>query len=136
MNARLTNTDPEILHRQTETCSAVAFLLLETTGKYFDLQMGAVKSSLDTFRSQCDLLAPPAEGKELLADYAGLLAKSIDEGSRLLREGLQLSAGSQRQFGQLMDQGWLQLKEANKDALETQLALAARLGQSLTASSR
>lgn len=136
MNARLTQTDPEILHRQTETCSAVAFLLLETSGKYFDLQMGAVKSSLDTFRSQCDLLTPPTEAQDFLADYAGLLAKSIDEGGRLLRESLQLSAGSQRQFGQLMDQGWVQLKEANKEAFENQLALASRLGESLTASSR
>ena len=136
MNARLTHTDPEILHRQTETCSAVAFLLLETSGKYFDLQMGAVKSSLDTFRSQFDLLAPPTEGQDFLAGYAGLFAKSLDEGSRLLREGIELSAGSQRQLGELMDQGWLQLKEANKDALESQLALAARLGQSLTAGSR
>ncbi len=136
MNARLTQTDPEILHRQTETCSAVAFLLLETSGKYFDLQMEAVKSSLDTFRSQCDLLTPSTEAQDFLADYAGLLAKSLDEGSRLLRESLQLSAGSQRQFGQLMDKGWVHLKEANKEALENQLALASRLGESLTASSR
>ena len=136
MNARLSHTDPEILHRQTETCSAVAFLLLETSSKYFDLQIGAARSSLENFRSQFDLLASPAEGKDLLAGYGSVLEESLNAGGRLLSESLALSTGCQRELGMLMDQGWMQMKESAKNSIEEQLAFARRIGQSISPNAR
>lgn len=136
MNARLINTDPEVLQSHAETCSAVAFLLLETSGKYFDLQMGAVKSSLDSFRSQCDLLEPAAGEKDLLAGYNDLFAKSLEAGSQLLCQSLTVSAGSQREFGALMGQGWSQVQESTQKAIEAQLVLAKKLSQALVAGQR
>jgi hypothetical protein len=136
MNARLINSDPEILQGHTEACSAVAFLFLETSGKYFDLQMGAVKSSLDSFRGHYDLLEPSAEGKDFLAGYSSLFAKSLDAGGQLLCQSVALSAGSQRQFGQLIDQSWSQFKALSQQAAQAQLDLLANLYQPVTSAGR
>jgi hypothetical protein len=133
MNARLINSDPETLHRQADTCSAVAFLMLETSGKYFDLQMGAVKSSLDSFRGRLELLAPPASGEKFVAGYTEMLAESLNESGSLLRQGMELSADSQRRLSQLMEQGWLQMKDVTQKTIDEQLALANKIGKSITA---
>ena len=130
MNARLINTDPAILHRHADTCSAVAFLFLETSGKYFDLQLDAAKSSLNSFREHGDLLATSANGTDLVAGHAEMLTKSFAESGRLLRQGLALSTECQRQFGQLMQEGWQQFAEAQKQFSAAQLSLATRLGPS------
>lgn len=136
MNARLMNGDPEVLQSHTETCSAVALLFLETSGKYFDLQLGAAKSSLDSFRGHFALLEPSAEGKNLLAEYHNLFAKSLDAGGKLLCESISLSAGSQRQFGQLIDNGWSQFKAVSQQVTQAQLDLLASIAQPVVNASR
>jgi len=136
MNARLNYPDPDELHRQTETCSAIAFLFLETSSQYFDLQIGAARSSLDSFRSHCDLLEPSANGTNILAGYKRLFAQSLDAGSQLLRESVTLSSGSQQQFGQLMDEGWAQWTASSQKTINAQLRLLSRLCQPLAKTTR
>lgn len=133
MNARLNNTDPEGLQRQTDACSAVIFLFLETSGKYFDIQVGAARSSLDSFRRQCDLLEPSANGKALLASYHNLFAQSLHASGRLLRESVALSTDGQQHFGQLIGQSWIRWSASSQQTINAQFRLLSGLCQSLVA---
>ena len=134
MTARLINTTPETSTTLTEVCSAVGMLFLETSGKYFDLQISAVRSSLDSFRHQFDLLNSNADGNELLAGYSAMLNQSIRTNSEFVCQSLDISAGAQRQCVKVIDQGWWQLQEFDREAEHKQQSLATLISNSLALS--
>lgn len=130
MNARLMNTTPESLQRQADTCSAACRLLLDSSGRYFDIQFGAMRNSLNRLRDHLDD-AGLQVSDAAFRQYSATINASLADAGDFMRQSGGLLAEMQRGLGALLEQGWQHQKVMLQQATEAQLALARSVGQAM-----
>lgn len=115
MNARLSNTDQDGLHEQTERCSAITRRFLETSGRYLDLQIDASRHALNSFCSPFAIL---------------------DQCIELPCQNIAPTTDNQQHFDQMIEQSWNNWSTASQRTVSAQLQLLSRICQPLSNNSR
>lgn len=111
MNARIQFAPPSDSATQAlDGCAAVALFFLETSGKYFDLHVDALKGQVDGF-FRSGALRDGKGADQSTAEVSQLFAESARETGRLVRESLSLSVESQRELTDLLSQSSTQVTE-------------------------
>lgn len=131
MNARLMNTAPESLHRQTESWSALCTFFIETRSQYLDLNFRTLKSSLSLAREHLKF-ENAAEPAHIFEEYSSLMKASLGEAGEFITQVGTLSSASQRQLQALLEENWVQNKAVVQNITEKQLELIGKLFVSMT----
>ena len=126
MNARLMNTAPESLHRQTENWSALCTFFLETRSQYLDLNFRTLKSSLLLVREHLSYDSA-TDAAQIFDAHASLMKASLGEAGEFIAQVGTLSSVSQRQLQALLEESWVQNKVLVQNITERQLELIGQL---------
>lgn len=119
MNARLITTSPESLQRQADAFSTGCRMFIDTSARYFDLQVDAMKSALEICRGEVPALSAEADLKAAYGRLNKIAVRSIEESTRLFGEGVELASSTAgewgTQFGAWMGE-WRQLATRTQQA--------------------
>ena len=123
MNARMNLNTSNHLQQQADTCSAVALLFIETSGKYFDLHMETLRSNLEACRQEIAGLSEESSTGEVMARFSSISSQAMLRSSTMLREAQRLAAGTQAEIHRLVSEGHEQWRLSAAQAGEHNLRL-------------
>lgn len=122
MNARI----PSELYQQGQLdqalngCTAVSLFFLETSGKYFDLNVDSLKKQVDSFFRAGAM--PQGQGAESYAvGCEQFITETARETGRMVRDGAALSLQCQAE--------WLELLKANSQLAQQAIDASVKLWQ-------
>lgn len=116
MNAR-TPIEPEQCaqaSRTLESCTAINLFFLETSSKYFDLQMDSLKKQMTGF-FRVGVMPQGSGADQYQAACKQLLNDSAREVSRFVRESFTLSVAVQAEMTELMKNYTQQLNDLSQN---------------------